>query len=306
MKARERLLRNFHIMIRADHRRTSAAVRALAILLLLACLAGCATLPGASRAANATAALDAAAQAMETGDLQRAQALVTPLLAQDETHGNLQSRIAAMHILLRLHTITGDRAAMRETAANILAAEASDPAALEVLGLLALEELQLDIARDYLARAVQADARRWAAWNALGIVADERQNYAEAAMHFERGLAIVPEHPRLLANLGWSKVLAGELQAGEQLLRRSLETAPDSLVTRSNLAFVVALQGNYEDARKLYGEMYDPAVAANNIGYAALLRRDRHSAEDYLREAISLKPSFYEKASNNLKIAYER
>ena len=125
-------------------------------------------------------------------------------------------------------------------------------------------------------------------------------------MHFERGLAIVPEHPRLLANLGWSKVLAGELQAGEQLLRRSLETAPDSLVTRSNLAFAVALQGNYEDARKLYGEMYDPAVAANNIGYAALLRRDRHNAEDYLREAISLKPSFYEKASNNLKIAYER
>ncbi|MGV3591108.1 MAG: tetratricopeptide repeat protein [Gammaproteobacteria bacterium] len=299
-------MRNFHDMTHADHRPAAAALRTLAALLLLACLAGCATLPGTSRVPVATAALDAAAQVMETGDLQRARALVAPLLAQDATHDNLQSRVAAMHILLRVHTIMGDRAAMRETAASILDAEASDPSALEVLGLLALEELQLDIARDYLTRAVQIDARRWSAWNALGIVADEQQNYAEAAMYFERGLAIVPAHPRLLANLGWSQVLAGELQAGEQLLRRSLETAPDSLVTRSNLAFVVALQGNYEDARKLYGEIYDPAVAANNVGYAALLRRDRHNAEDYLREAISLKPSFYEKASNNLKIAYER
>ncbi|MEY4640653.1 MAG: hypothetical protein RLZZ227_647 [Pseudomonadota bacterium] len=269
------------------------------VLLLLASVTGCASLPPQQTVLEPAGALEAAVLAIDGGAVDEAQALLVPLLALDGQH-----KINALHMLTRMYAITGDSLRMRDTAQALLIADGADALALEVLGLLALAEGHAVAAQEYLFRALQSDASRWAAWNGLGILADEQSEYVQAAAHFQRGLEIVPGHPVLMANLGWSKVLAGDAEAGAQLLRDSLETAPDSIVTHSNLAFAVALQGRYEDARKLYSELYDPSIAANNIGYAALLRRDIERAETYLREALTLKPSFYEKASNNLKIAY--
>jgi Flp pilus assembly protein TadD len=271
------------------------------LLLVIVCLAGCSTLPVEQRGDSAKLALAAAAQVLESGDLEQAHGLLTPLLAQDDPG----IRLDAMHMLTRIYTITGDTLRQRDMASAILAINAADPQALEVLGLLALAEGHAVAAEEYLLEAIQTDPIRWAAWNGLGIVADMQSRYAQAAVHFQRGLEIVPNHPTLLANLGWSKILAGDAAAGELLLRLSLETAPDSLVTRSNLAFSIALQGRYEEARTIYTQMYDPSIAANNIGYAAKVRRDRERAGIYLREAITLKPSFYAKASNNLQMALD-
>lgn len=80
-----------------------------------------------------------------------------------------------------------------------------------------------------------------------------------------------------------------------------MRNAPDDLTTRSNLAFSIALQGRYDEAMKVYESLYEESVAANNVGYAALLRDDGETASRYFRTAIKLDPSFYRKAANNLK-----
>ena len=110
---------------------------------------------------------------------------------------------------------------------------------------------------------------------------------------------IVPGHPKLLANLGWSNLLAGDLTEAEKRLQQSLQADPDSLTTRSNLAFCVALQGRYEEALSLYETLYSEPVAANNVGYAALSRGDFAEARNYFDTAIEKNPSFYQKAANN-------
>jgi Flp pilus assembly protein TadD len=139
--------------------------------------------------------------------------------------------------------------------------------------------------------------------NGLGIIADEEQRFDEAEDYFLKALSIVPGHPKVIANLGWSKLLAGELKEAESLLKKSLQIEPDSLATRSNLAYSIALQGKYEEALALYESLYDKSVAANNVGYAALSRGDISTARSYLGDAIDLNPSYYRKAANNLSVA---
>ena len=179
----------------------------------------------------------------------------------------------------------------------------SDPAnayALEQLGLLRLEEGHLASAENYLTLAVAEEPSRWMAWNGLGVIADLDSRFTEAQASFRRALDIVPGHPKVLANLGWSLILADKPEQAEPLLRQALAIAPDSATTRSNLAFSIALQGRYEEAISLYERHYDRSVAANNVGYAAMLRDDKAAARRYLNMALELKPNYYRKAANNL------
>ena len=44
-------------------------------------------------------------------------------------------------------------------------------------------------------------------------------------------------------------------------------------------------------------------AAVNNVGYIAMLRKDRETAIRYFNEAIDEKPSYYETAERNLNAA---
>ena len=106
--------------------------------------------------------------------------------------------------------------------------------------------------------------------------------------------------PACLYPAGMNPKADEEYEEAELLLRESLETAPDSLTTQSNLAFCIAMQGRYEEAMALYEDWYDKPVAANNVGYAALMRDDETTAKKYLTMALELQPNYHRKAANNL------
>lgn len=271
--------------------------QACACMLSLVCLTGCAVLPDAGLP-QGQAALSVAERALDEGNLDTALASLNRLVQADSQN------VAALQLLARLHAITGNAEQQRAVVEMILGIRPEDPQSLEYLGLLALDAGQLAAATEYLELAIAGDPNRWSALNGLGIIADEQQHYEAAQAYFLRGLTIVPGHPKLTANLGWSLVLGGETQAAEIQLRKALERAPDVVTTKSNLAFCIALQGRYDEALQIYSELYGASVAANNVGYAALVRRDRERAKVYLQDAMQLKPSFYIKASNNMQIAY--
>jgi hypothetical protein len=62
----------------------------------------------------------------------------------------------------------------------------------------------------------------------------------------------------------------------------------------------MALQGRYTEALVLYEKSYDRSVAANNVGYAAMVRQDQAAAKRFFALALELKPNYYRKAANNL------
>lgn len=266
------------------------------LILTMVLLGACAS-TGGQPALPDTATMQAEVeQAMEAGDLDAAQESVRQLLGADPQD------VGALQVLLRLHTTNDNEAGQRAVAQQILTISPQHGLSLERLGMLALANGQLSAATDYLKRAVEAEPERWGAWNGLGIVADARGSSGEAEEHFRRGLEVIPGHPTLLANLGWSKLLAGQPVEAERLMRQAMESAPDDLATRSNLAFCIALQGRYDEATQVYRSLYEASVAANNVGYAALLRDDGQVASRYFREAMKLEPSFYRKAANNLEL----
>ncbi len=266
------------------------------LFLCFVLLGGCASMSEVPETPGASVLLDKAAQAMDSGDLEVAHYNLEQLL---NTH---PGDVEALQMLLRLHTTTNNEKAQRDVAERLLQIQPRHGQSLERLGLLALAQGRLSVAAEYLAEAVAADPERWAAWNGLGVVADARGNYDDAENFFLRGLGVIPGHPRLTANLGWSKILAGQAVEAERLLRESAQNAPDDVIARSNLAFSIALQGRYQEALHLYEELYAKSVAANNVGYAALLRHEHETASRYFKQALKLEPSFYRRAANNLQL----
>lgn len=265
------------------------------LILSFVLLTGCTTVSEIPDVANDSTLLMQAELAMDSGDLGAALEHINKLLQSNPDD------VRGLQMLLSLHTANNNVQGQRASARKLLELRPRHGQSFERLGLLALAGGRLELAADFLEEAVAVDPDRWAAWNGLGVVADAQARYDDAQNYYLRGLQIIPGHPRLIANLGWSNLLSGHVQEAEHLLRESAKNAPNDLTTRSNLAFCVALQGRYQEAVHLYENLYGKSVAANNVGYAALLRDDIEIASHYFKEAMRLEPSFYRRAANNLQ-----
>jgi len=237
-----------------------------------------------------------AAQSLDEGNLPVA------LAALRQAYGEDGDNIDTLRLMARLYNTSNSTAQQKQVLQQLLVLDPSNVYGLEQLGMLELKAGNIDDAGNYLKFALAIDPQRWMALNGLGVIADTQQQYSEAEGYFLNALDIIPGHPKLLANLGWSKLLAGDLAGAETRLQESLKAEPDSTTTQSNLALCIALQGRYEEALTMYESLYSISVASNNVGYAALSRGDRSVARRYLDDAIELNPSFYRKAANNLLI----
>jgi Flp pilus assembly protein TadD len=272
---------------------------ATAFYLSLALLSACASHSGTPPADRLDALNDAARRALDMGDLNNAGLILRDAYALDRRN------IDTLQLMLHLHTTLDDSSSMETVALQIMQLDPDNVIAIERMGMLALRQDRLLIARDYLTRATELDPGRWSAWNALGIVTDRETRHEEARSYYLRGLALLPGHPQILANLGWSLLLEGNYEAAEQRLQASLQTLPDVVTTRSNLALSIAMQGRYDEARDHYLSLYSDAVTANNLGVAAWRRGDTEQARVFFQQAVSLSPNYYERAAENLRLLQE-
>jgi Flp pilus assembly protein TadD len=234
-------------------------------------------------------------EALESGDNTSA------MVALREAYSLAPENLDTLELLLRLHNRLGERDSEVVIALQLVALQPDHARALTQLGQIALQQGNLTVADQHFARATRADPAQWAAWNGMGIIADQEGRHGEAQAHFGRSLEILPGNPRALANLGWSLLLVGRLSEAEQRLRESLEVEPEARVTRSNLAHALALQGDYQQAEQHYRMIYDAPTTANNLGYAAWQRGDLTVARGYLRDALRLSPTYYERAARTLE-----
>ncbi|MEX0739100.1 MAG: tetratricopeptide repeat protein [Pseudohongiella sp.] len=213
----------------------------------------------------------------------------------------IEDRLGALQEAAGQALSLGDLNSMETIVLQIMQLDPDNALAVESMGMLALRQNRLLIARDYLTLTTELDPGRWSAWNGLGIVADREEQHDEAQRHFLRGLALRPGHPQILANLGWSLLLDGRYEEAEMQLRASLQTAPEVATSRSNLALAIAMQGRYDEAQEHYLSLYSEAVTANNLGIAAQRRGDTNRAREFFQQAISLSPTFYTRAASNLQ-----
>jgi Flp pilus assembly protein TadD len=153
-----------------------------------------------------------------------------------------------------------------------------------------------------LRQAVEADARAWRAWNALGVEYDRRRDWTQAETAFGHALEAEPRSAPVLNNRGFSRLLQGRYDEAVSDLVAALERRPDMTAARTNLRLALALRGEYEQALA-GGVSADRAVLLNNAGFAAIVRGDYARGAELLEQAISARGQYYGRATENLDLA---
>jgi Flp pilus assembly protein TadD len=264
-------------------------------------LTGCASAParsggqttGEAVTTNADELGAKAAEARAKGDLDLALKLYVQRAELDPTDADALFEIGA------IYEFRGDAPLAARAYARAVQIEPQHSRALEGLGLRYFAERQLDDARPLLQRAVDADNTLWRSHNALGLIADALGRHSEAGGHYAAALALRPGSAAILNNRGYSQYLAGALDAAERDFRAALAAEPGYDKAWQNLGLIFARRRDYAAALAALERVVAEHVAANDVGYIAMLSGDFGTAERLFAEAIRLSPRFYQTANDN-------
>lgn len=120
---------------------------------------------------------------------------------------------------------------------------------------------------DVLNRAHNPDQPDWRILSVQGAVLDQLGRHEEARKHYASALRIAPEEPSVLSNLGLSHLLSKDLSQAEIYLRRANAHRQADRRVRQNLALVVGLRGQFEEAEGIARADLAPQEAAENVAY---------------------------------------
>jgi Flp pilus assembly protein TadD len=105
-----------------------------------------------------------------------------------------------------------------------------------------------------LGNAHAPDQPDWTILSAQGVAADQQNDHQRARSFYKAALAIVPDEPSILTNLGLSYALSGDLTEAEQTLRKAVGNQQATVMTRKNLAMVLALRGKPAEAKTVVAQ----------------------------------------------------
>jgi len=252
------------------------------------------TVPLAVSAANARALL-------QQGRLAEARAVGAALAEREPQRAEAWRLLAVSCALAK--DFTAALAAFREA----LRCEPDDPGTLHDYGIALLESGRRAEAVIWLRRAAQA--RAVAGWfldlgNALSLTG----GLEEAVGHYRSALALQPDMPEALCNLGCTlNALARHAEAVAPL-RRATELEPRGVEALTNLGEALRLQGRFEEALALQRRARAPGATVateNNYGNTLVDSGDAEGAVAVFRAALARWPRNFQ-LRNNLAHALQQ
>jgi tetratricopeptide (TPR) repeat protein len=126
------------------------------------------------------------------------------------------------------------------------------------------------------------------AYEALGVQALAREDYAGAATYFRSGLVLDPDSSSLHHRLGTALFLGGDMRSGREEFEEALRLAPDFARAHYSLGVLMLSQGQVREALERLSAAigYDPDYPEARILLADLLRdtgRPRETLAHYER-----------------------
>jgi Flp pilus assembly protein TadD len=185
----------------------------------------------------------------------------------------------------------------------LLAAKPGDATLSEQVGLAALALGLDEKALAALARATAAPSASWRAWNALGVLADRGQDFAEARASYAKAQALAPSRPEILNNLGWSYFLEGRPAEALPYLERAMAADGHVKLYAANVEVAKAAIAADLPPRRQGESADDYAARLNDAGVVALSQKQKRKAIAAFSQAIAVHGDYYERAANNLKMA---
>ena len=186
---------------------------------------------------------------------------------------------------------------------EVLKKEPKNALSHEGLGLAFFQMKKYDDAEECFRKAVELAPRLWKAHNFLGIIYDYKMQYEMAVCEYEAAIALKDDDGLLYNNLGTSYFLAGEYQKALNAFDKALATKTTHSKIYNNLGFVLSDLGRYQEALEAFRKGGGEAQAYNNLGCIYLEHGKYKEAIRCFEKAIELKPTFYTKASENLRKA---
>ena len=186
---------------------------------------------------------------------------------------------------------------------QLSAANPKDSLLAERAAIAALRLNKLAVADLLVVRATTAPAATWRAWNARGVVADLRHDWATADEAYGKAAALAPNEAEPLNNLGWSHLLRGDWKAALELLEQAAAREPKSTRIANNVELARAALATELPKRRQGEDDRAWAARLNDAGLAAQLLGDRQRAIAAFTRALEASGSWYERAANNLQAA---
>jgi Flp pilus assembly protein TadD len=116
-------------------------------------------------------------------------------------------------------------------------------------------------------RAAALQPHDWRPISLQAIAFEQSDRDSEALAAHQKALALAPNNPATLSNLGMYFATHGDPAQAEALLRRAA-AAPDAGVQeRQNLALVLGMEGHIDEAERLERQDLPPQTVTNNLAY---------------------------------------
>ena len=186
---------------------------------------------------------------------------------------------------------------------QLSAASPKDSLLAERAAIAALRLNKVAVADLLVVRATTAPAATWRAWNARGVVADLRRDWAAADAAYAKAQALAPLEAEPLNNRGWSHLLRGDWKTALDLLEQASVREPKSTRIANNVELARAALASELPKRRPDEDDRAWAARLNDAGLAAQLLGDRQRAIAAFTQALEASGSWYERAANNLQAA---
>jgi Flp pilus assembly protein TadD len=118
-----------------------------------------------------------------------------------------------------------------------------------------------------LQRAKTLAPKDWRPVSLLGVALEASERPEEARAAYSAALALSPDNPAILSNLGLFLTAQGDTAGGEAMLRKAASRPGATAQERMNLALVLGLQGKLAEAERLMRRDLPPAIANANLAY---------------------------------------
>jgi tetratricopeptide (TPR) repeat protein len=196
------------------------------------------------------------------------------------------------------HHQAGRRQAAEEIYRQILAEDPNQADANHLLGILALEAKQHEIAIDFIKRAIRSKASAPAFHNNLGEAYRGAGKLTEAVASDNRALKLQRDFAEAHSNLGNALLEQGKPDEAIEHFRRAVRLKPRYAEAHNNLGNAFTEQGKFKEAVASYQRALeakpDYAKAHFNLGNALKGEEKLEEAIACFRRAIELAPNLVE------------
>ena len=236
-------------------------------------------------------------QAIRAGRLEQAQMMVGRAIARGQRGAHVDLILADLAYAQGKY----DEALLRYQA--LLTVAPDDAVLAERAGMSALKAGKVDQAIDLLNRSTKWPGASWRAWNARGVAADYKRDWATADAAYVKAASLAPDEVEVVNNQGWSLLLRGDWNKAVGFFERAAARDPKSTRIANNLELARAALSTDLPRRRPGEEDKDWAARLNDAGVAAQIMGNKARAIAAFSQALEARGSWYDRAANNLKAA---